>query len=202
MNILFPILLGAAGTIAGWIVYRIVGRYSKQQFSFEQHFTIGASALFMLSLAFKLGETSLLLLTYGSFGTVLIGVALFDFRTHQIPLWVTVPGTIAGPILAAFVLPFGLAGSLIGLVFGGGVLIVTTLIEAARKKEVGGGDWKYAAMIGSFVGWPDIVTAMVFTGVFGMVAGLLLKARGINSRPQALGPWLSLAACRTFGDRS
>ncbi len=112
MNILFPILLGAAGTIAGWIVYRIVGRYSKQQFSFEQHFTIGASALFMLSLAFKLGETSLLLLTYGSFGTVLIGVALFDFRT-QIPLWVTVPGTIAGPILAAFVLPFGLAGSLI-----------------------------------------------------------------------------------------
>ena len=82
MNILFPILLGAAGTIAGWIVYRIVGRYSKQQFSFEQHFTIGASALFMLSLAFKLGETSLLLLTYGSFGTVLIGVALFDFRTH------------------------------------------------------------------------------------------------------------------------
>ena len=177
MKILFPILLGAAGTLVGWIAYRFVGRYSQQQFAFEQHFTLGTSALFWLSLAVKLGEIPLLLLVYGSFGTVLIAVALFDFRTQQIPLWVTVPGTIAGPILAAYALPIGLAGSLTGLLFGGGVLIVSTLIEAARKKEVGGGDWKYAAMIGSFVGWPGILTALVFTGVFGVAAALLLKTR-------------------------
>jgi prepilin signal peptidase PulO-like enzyme (type II secretory pathway) len=194
LNILLPILLGIAGTVAGWIAYRIVGLYSQRQFAIEQHLTLGASTLFWLSLAVKFGEIPLWILIYGCFGTVLIAVALFDFRTQRIPLQVAVPGTIAGPILAAYTLPIGVAGSLAGLLFGGGVLIVTTFIEAARKKEVGGGDWKYAAMIGSFVGWPGILTALIFTGVFGVAAAVALKAQGIDSRPQALGPWLSAGA--------
>ncbi len=194
MNFLFPILLAGAGAIGGWIAYRIVDHCSQQQFAFEQHFALGTSALFLLCLALKFGVLPLLLFIYGTLGTVLIAVALFDFRTQEIPLWVTVPGTIAGPILAAYALPIGLASSVVGLLFGGGVLIATTLVEAARKKEVGGGDWKYAAMIGSFVGWPGILTALVFSGVLGVAAALLLKARGIDSGPQALGPWLSAGA--------
>ena len=199
MNILFPILLAGAGALGGWLAYRIVDHYSQHQFAFEQAFTVGAAALFLLSLAFKFGEGPLVLLIYGTFGTVLIAVALFDFRTQEIPLWVTVPGTIAGPILAAYALPIGLASSVVGLLFGGGVLIATTLVEAARKKEVGGGDWKYAAMIGSFVGWPGILTAMVFTGVFWGGRGSAIESPGRRLRASSSRP---VAQCRRVSQYS
>ena len=136
--------------------------------------------------------------TYSAFALVLVGVTLFDFRKHEIPLLVTLPGALAGLVLASLVLPLGFTRSIIGLAFGGGVLVTTTLIEAARKKEVGGGDWKYAAMIGAFVGWPNIITALILTGVFGVGGAIVLKLCGFPSRPQALGPWLSAGAISTL----
>ena len=74
------------------------------------------------------------------------------------------------------------------------MLIVATLIESLRKKEIGGGDWKFAAMIGSFVGPQQIIVALVFTGVFGLIGGIALTVAGSQRKPQALGPWLSAGA--------
>ena len=108
------------------------------------------------------------------------------------------PGTAAALILGSLVLPNGFMRTLLGLIFGAGILVVTTLVEAARQKEVGGGDWKYAAMIGAFLGWPDVVTALVLTGAFGIAGALALKVLGVPARPIALGPWLSAGAVSTL----
>ena len=146
--------------------YRLVEGHSEGLYRVEQALTVGSSALIFLGMAVKFDPPSAPFYTYSAFALVLVGVTLFDFRKHEIPLLVTLPGALAGLVLASLVLPLGFTRSIIGLAFGGGVLVATTLIEAARKKEVGGGDWKYAAMIGAFVGWPNIITVLILTGVF------------------------------------
>ncbi len=198
MNLSFSLLLGTAGGLAGWVIYHFVDRYSDRFFQYEQTTTIAASVLVLMGLGLRFGSDPGLTYTYGAFSLVLVGVTLFDFRTHEIPLRVTVPGTAAALILGSLVLPNGFMRTLLGLLFGAGILVVTTLVEAARKKEVGGGDWKYAAMIGAFLGWPDVVTALVLTGAFGIAGALALKALGVPARPIALGPWLSAGAVSTL----
>ena len=177
------------GGLSGWMVYRIVDRSSRAKHRLDKVLTIAASALLLAALGIKFGPSALLAV-YGIFTMVLVGVTLFDHRKHEIPLIVTIPGTLAGLVAAGTLLPIGVVYSLGGLVFGGGVLIATTLVEAARGQEVGGGDWKLAAMIGTFVGWPGMITALILTGVFGVAGALIIKAGGLPTRPRALGPWL------------
>ena len=131
---------------------------------------------------------------YGSFVLALLVVTLIDLRTQHIPLLITVPGALSGLILGSEVLPFGFWLSLVGLVFGGGVLIAATLVEAARSKEIGGGDWKLASMIGAFLGWPGITVALGLTFVFALAGALLLRRSSAAAGPQAMGPWLSAGA--------
>ena len=151
-------------------------------------------ALLLPATGLRYGFDWQLVAAYGSFTLALLAVTLIDLRTQHIPLLITVPGTLAGLVLGWWVLPSGFGLSLVGLIFGGGVLIAATVVEAARSKEVGGGDWKLSAMIGAFLGWPGIIAALVFTGVFGVAGALLLKRWGGAGGPQALGPWLSAGA--------
>ena len=122
---LLAILL-ALGGLSGWIVYRIVDRSSRPKHRLDKVLTIAASALLLAVLGSKFGPSALLAV-YGIFTMVLVGVTLFDHRMHEIPLIVTIPGTLAGLAAAASLLPIGVVYSLGGLVFGGGVLIAATL---------------------------------------------------------------------------
>ena len=83
---------------------------------------------------------------------------------------------------------------MIGMLLGAAILLFTTIVEAARHKEVGGGDWKLAAAIGSFLGARRLVTAMLFAGLFGMIAGVVVLWRRSEPKPAALGPYLSAGA--------
>ncbi len=177
------------GSLSGWIVYRIVDRRSRGKHRLERALTIVTSALLLAILGSKFGPSALLAV-YGIFTMVLVGVALFDHRKQEIPLIVTIPGALSGLAAAGTLLPLGIVYSIGGLLFGGGVLIATTVVEAARGKEVGGGDWKLAAMIGTFIGWPGMITTLILTGVFGVAGALIMKAAGLPARPRALGPWL------------
>src|SRR5687767_2572557 len=153
-----------------------------------------AAGLVFPALAFKFESDRTAFAIYGVLILILLGVALFDIRRHEIPHIVTLPGIGAGLALGTLVLPSGLAGSIAGLAVGAGVLLTATIIESLRKKEIGGGDWKYAAMIGSFIGPQKIVIALVLTGVFGFVGAVGLAVSGSGGRPQALGPWMSAGA--------
>ena len=153
-----------------------------------------ASAILVFSFAIKFGAPGALLFVHSGLGLVLVGVTVFDIRKHEIPHIVTIPGMLAGLLIGTFVLPLGFAGSLMGLVVGGGVLLAASIVEMLRHKEIGGGDWKYAAMIGSFIGWQKIIFALVLTGIFGAFGAIALHAAGVHEKPRALGPWLSAGA--------
>ena len=198
MIIGLPLLSGLVGAAAGrfvsWIVDRHTPEYARGTKRLESLFSIAASGVLLAALAVRFNGREVQLIVYGAFIVALIGVTLFDIRTRIIPHAVTIPGTIAGLAAGSFLLPLGIRQSMLGLLVGGGVLILATLVETIRKKEIGGGDWKYAAMIGSFIGPQRIVIALVLTGVFGVLGGTALAFAGIHARPQALGPWLSAGA--------
>ena len=198
MSITLPLLSGLAGAAAGWFVSWIVDRttldYRVSTKRLESILSTAASAVLLAALAMRFKEPGMRLFVYGGLVLALIGVTVFDIRTQIIPHAVTIPGTLAGIIAGSFLLPLGIRQSILGLLVGGGVLLLTTFVEAIRKKEIGGGDWKYAAMIGSFIGPQRIVIALVLTGIFGVLGGIALTLAGLHSRPHALGPWLSAGA--------
>jgi leader peptidase (prepilin peptidase)/N-methyltransferase len=191
----FSLMSGVAGGIAGWAVLRLVDwKTARKANRLEAIITVAASAVILAVLAMKARQPGPKWFVDSALIPVLIGVTLFDIRKKLIPHVVTIPGTIAGLIAGSYILPAGLRESGLGLIVGGGVLLVSTLIEKFRKKEIGGGDWKYAAMIGSFIGPQRVVVALVLTGVFGAIGAIALALSGHQGRPQALGPWLSAGA--------
>ncbi len=195
MSIAFVLMAAAGGAAAGWLALELVNRATNAGRSkIETALVVTASASLIAALSFKFRTREFSFFVYGGLVLVLIGVTLFDIRKHTIPHVVTVPGTIAGLIAGSMVLPLGVRESALGLLVGAGVLIVATLVEALRKKEIGGGDWKYAAMIGSFIGPQRIIIALVFTGIFGAVGAAALALSGHHRKPHALGPWLSAGA--------
>lgn len=194
MNIALPLLSGAAGAAAGWLISWIVDRATRERGTATVVFSVLISAVLLVILSLKFQTAGMRLFVYGGLVLVLIGVTVFDIRRHRIPHVVTIPGVIAGLILGSKVLPLGIRESLLGLAVGAGVLLAATVVEAIRKKEIGGGDWKYAAMIGSFIGPQRIVVALVLTGVFGFLGAIVLAVSGNHAKPQALAPWLSAGA--------
>jgi leader peptidase (prepilin peptidase) / N-methyltransferase len=194
LSLAFPLLSAGVGGLAGWAACWIVDRATVVHKRMQAVIASISSALLLAGLSLKYRTPGTVWFVYGALVLVLVGVTVFDIRKHQIPHLITIPGMIAGLLVGSFVLPLGPRQSILGFVVGGGVLLGATIVEAIRKKEIGGGDWKYAAMIGSFIGPQRIIVALILTGVFGVLGAIALGLTGNHARPQALGPWLSAGA--------
>ena len=85
-------------------------------------------------------------------------------------------------------------GVLAGLLFGGGLLLLSLLMDRILKKEsLGGGDVKLFAVIGLYLGLVGTLFTMLLACVIGLLLGLLLR-RGEGGKPIPFGPAISLAA--------
>lgn len=114
-----------------------------------------------------------------------------------------------GLIFDRFLAVMGLAGVLLvfmgqtgnipeaflGGALGGGFLL---LVRCASAGGMGGGDVKYAAVLGLWLGWKLLLLAMFLSFLAGSMAaaGMLFCRRGKRSMP--FGPFLSLGAGVSF----
>jgi leader peptidase (prepilin peptidase)/N-methyltransferase len=92
----------------------------------------------------------------------------------------------------------GLAGSAIGAIAGGGVVLACALLGylLLRKEAMGIGDAKMLAMIGAFFGWKVAVVAFFLSPFIGLLYGVpMLVMKGEHVMPY--GPFLGLAAVIT-----
>ena len=135
--------------------------------------------------------------------SALLVASFIDLRFHEIPDIITLPGIVAGLLLAGLYPPLtgrlenlpSLVDSLLGVLVGGGSIYLAGFIgEFIFKKEaMGGGDVKLLAMIGSFIGWKLVVFTFFLAPFFGSLVGIALKIKeGKDIIPY--GPHLSLAA--------
>ena len=97
----------------------------------------------------------------------------------------------------------GLLRSLLpALLFGGGLLALSLLMDHLLHKDtLGGGDIKLMAMLGLYFSIPECLLLLMFACVSGILAVLLRNGQQDGSIP--FGPFLSMAACFTllFGNR-
>jgi leader peptidase (prepilin peptidase)/N-methyltransferase len=138
-----------------------------------------------------------LLLVRLAFASALLVLFFTDLDWRILPNEITVGGTVAGMLAAAFVAP-GLRSSLLGVLLGGGVLWATgALYQKVRGVEgMGMGDVKMLAMIGAVLGWPLMLLTLVWSSLAGGLVGAVLLLFRADARTTALpfGAFLAPAA--------
>ncbi|MCM8812590.1 MAG: A24 family peptidase [Candidatus Omnitrophica bacterium] len=133
----------------------------------------------------------------------LIVATFIDFEFQIIPDEISLGGIVVGAVLSAL-LPqlHGVSGWIAGvresgwgIVAGGGsIYLIGELGKFLfRKEAMGGGDVKFLAMVGSFLGWQLALLVFFLAPFFGAVVGIIARLRhGAEVIPY--GPYLSLAA--------
>ncbi len=85
---------------------------------------------------------------------------------------------------------------LAGLVFGGGLLLLSLLMDRILKKEsLGGGDVKLFAVVGLYLGFLGTLFSLLLSAVLGLLFVLLRRGRrGENGGQIPFGPSIAAAA--------
>lgn len=130
--------------------------------------------------------------------SVLLTILRIDWQHHLIFLITIWPGLLLALLFNTIESWGELASSgLAGLVAAGVFLFLYLLaILIYKKRALGLGDVFLAALIGTMVGLPFIVTTLLFGMVLGALGGLFLIAIKVRSRTDYIpyGAYLSLAA--------
>jgi leader peptidase (prepilin peptidase)/N-methyltransferase len=135
---------------------------------------------------------------YAGLFSVFWVVTWIDWDHKVIPDVITLPGIVIGFICGALLLPTGWFNSLLGILIGGGILLALAWISpyVFGKEGMGGGDIKFLAMVGAFLGWQQALIALMVASVVGAVIGIGLLALKVMQKGQYIpfGPYLALGA--------
>ncbi|NQT95529.1 MAG: prepilin peptidase [Candidatus Omnitrophica bacterium] len=167
-----------------------------------------ASIFVLLTSSFGL---SALTIVYTVFAALLIVATFIDFELQIIPDEITYGGMILGLILSfafpdlhkAISRPQALLSSFIGLIVGGAIIYaiawIGTIIfkkkleRIGEEQAMGGGDVKFLAMIGAFIGFKGVLLAFIIASLFGSIIGIIEKIRA-KADIIPFGPYLALGA--------
>ncbi len=133
------------------------------------------------------------------FFTILLGIAVTDFRAYIIPDEFTLGGLVIGLVLAAFGGWSALLYAVIGAAAGFTLLYAVGFFGSMlfKKDAMGGGDIKMMAMVGAFVGWKGVLVT-VFLGAF--LGTLIFVPIQLFNRDKLVpfGIFLALGAAATW----
>ena len=150
----------------------------------------------------------------------LITATFIDIDYQIIPDEITYGGMVLGLILSV-VFPglhdtanrfYSLRSSFLGLLSGGLLIYAIAWIgtiafkkklkEIGEESAMGGGDVKYLAMIGAFLGWKGVIIVFFLAPFFGSIVGIIEKLRR-KADIIPYGPYLSVATIIVilWGDR-
>ena len=138
---------------------------------------------------------------------ILISLAVvaagIDLQHKIIPDVLTLPWIVVGLVMGLFSGGIqGVFSRALGLLASGGLVF---LIAIVSRGGMGGGDIKFMALVGSFLGVLGGLTSFVIACIIGAVVGVVLIALGIKSRRDEIpfGPFISLGTIIVciFGER-
>lgn len=132
--------------------------------------------------------------------SILVVIAIIDWRTYEIPFSLNVCIAALGILRIFLDLP-NLLEYLIGFCAVSGFLAI--LYYATAGRGIGGGDVKLMAAAGLFLGWKKILLALVLGSIIGSVIHIVLMKACKGDRVLAFGPYLSagIVIAMLFGDR-
>lgn len=132
----------------------------------------------------------------------LLALSLIDLEHYILPNRLVFPLWVFGLVYEAIFRVIPLRDSLLGMVVGGGILILVAYGGkwVFGKEAMGGGDIKLTAMMGVYVGWPQILLLFFMAAVAASVVGIaLMVGWGKKGRdPIPFGPFLALGCIATL----
>ena len=128
---------------------------------------------------------------YSLLFSALLTASVIDLYHQIIPDFITIPGIIIGLAASAAILPSGIKSAFFGTLLGGGLFFV---IAVASRGGMGGGDIKLIAMIGSFLGFTDVLITIVLSSFIGSLVGIFLMLIFGKGRKYKIpfGPFLAI----------
>jgi leader peptidase (prepilin peptidase)/N-methyltransferase len=184
--------------IVSWLLLRGRCRGCGVPISIQYPLIELATALLWAFMAWRHG-IGLEALRGAAFGTILLGIAMTDFRAYIIPDEFSVGGLALGILfaLAAGRQPLGTA--LLGAAVGFGLLWVVAIAgEWIFKQEaMGGGDIKMMAMVGAFLGWQGTLLTIFLGALFGSLIYVPLTLMG-HKRLVPFGIFLAVGAAANY----
>ena len=123
----------------------------------------------------------------------LISIAFIDYDWHLIFDKVLLSFAFCGGAVQIFLGQTSYLNMLLGFLTGGGCLLLFMILSHGG---MGGGDVKFAAALGIWFGWQDILLILWIAFVLGGLAGIVLLATGKKTRKDFVpfGPFLAFAA--------
>lgn len=197
--------LGAADLVPlmSWLFLRGRCRYCHEKISWRYPASEALMAVCFISVVWRFGltfQTLSVLILCGC----LFCLSLIDLETQIIPdRFLLIPAVVRILQLAAQGGLSGLwNGVWPGLALGGGVLMISLVMDRLLHKDtMGGGDIKLLAVLGLYLSFPECLLMLMTACVAGIILALALqKAR--PGTPFPFGPALSLAgwASLLFGE--
>ena len=183
--------------ILSWLLLRGRCRYCGEKISVRYPLTELVFAVLTLLCLLRFDLTILCLRNW-IFLACLFCLSLVDLECYTIPdgcLLVAVGAWVAA-------LPFLRPGwaeiarsVLAGLSFGGGILLMSIVMDKLLGKEsLGGGDVKLFAVVGLYLGFAGGLFTVLLSCVLGLGFALAQARRGRAGQPIPFGPSISLAA--------
>ena len=147
----------------------------------------------MYLLLFRHFGFNLSFVIYALFSSALLIVFFIDLEHQVIPDSITIPGMAVGIVTSFFLPAASPLNCLLGLIGGGGLFF---LIASVRKGGMGGGDIKFAALIGSFIGWKMTLLTAFIAFLAGALVGitLIILKKKKRKDPIPFGSFLSAGA--------
>jgi leader peptidase (prepilin peptidase) / N-methyltransferase len=189
--------------VASFLVLRARCRTCRTAISWRYPLVEALTALFFAFAWWYFGA-GVLLASRLVFGCALIVLFAIDLEHHLLPNVITLPGIAVGLAFSSFTEP-GWIASLIGIVFGGGMLylIAEAYYRVRHEEGLGMGDVKMLAMVGAFLGWQLTLVTLMMASISGSLIGVILIAtrRGTMKYALPFGTFLALgaAAAATVG---
>jgi leader peptidase (prepilin peptidase) / N-methyltransferase len=127
----------------------------------------------------------------------LIALTMIDFEHQLLPDDITLPFLWLGIAINLFNVFTDLESSVLGAIFGYGILwIVYIIFKIITGKEgMGYGDFKLLALLGAWFGWQSLPLIIILSSVVGATIGIFLMIFKSHNRNTAIpfGPYLAIA---------
>lgn len=134
-----------------------------------------------------IGQSLLCIVFFG----ILVAISILDLYKMKIPNYLCASILAVGIISIFFIKEISIVDRLIGFFV---VSVPMFFISALLKKGFGGGDIKFVACAGVFLGWKLVLLstflALIFAGIY-IIISLIVRDKSIKSG-FALGPCLSI----------
>jgi leader peptidase (prepilin peptidase) / N-methyltransferase len=183
--------------VLGWLLLGGRCRACRAPISWRYPAVEAANGLLWLALAAQGGARPRTLVLM-ALVTALLVLSLIDLEHQILPDAITLPGVALG--LAASVLPGSPVTPLAAAAAAAGGFLAFAAVAKAYERlrgieGLGQGDWKMAAMLGAFLGWPMLLLTVLLASVAGTVVGLgAVALRGRDMRyALPLGTFLGAA---------